>query len=190
MSCPSGYQEYLISLKKETFSLVQNSNFLWFCNGKISFKVQDFPSEGLWVVIIKALTRLPAGFCPWIVPSSVEPLCQMPSPALLCPISATNTPQSRTGACSHSGSSCQVWREVRKGETLNYGVWVFRPACSPGALTSSGSQMSLHHSITHTKGNQPVSFVILYCPSINQSLLWKHRILSLGWLSPATRALL
>lgn len=64
MSRPSWYRENLISLKQETFSVLQKSNFLWFCNGKHSIlKYKIFLLIGLWV-IIKMLMHFLADFCP------------------------------------------------------------------------------------------------------------------------------
>lgn len=163
-SCPSGYQENPISLKQETFLLAENSNFLWFCNGKISvLKYKIFPVIGLWVIVIfKMLTHLPAGFCPSVCPqpSSVEHLWQMTSPR---PNSSTAVPHK-----CHKVSSKQNWSLLQfrfqlpslkwsegseKHWIMGKSDWSFLTCKFRSSHLIRDILVSL---ITHSKRNQPI----------------------------------
>lgn len=125
MSCPSRYQENLISPKQETFSLVQNTNFLWFCNGKLSIlKYKIFLVIGLWVI----KTLFSGRFLP-PPPRSVTQFSSAKTQHLgerlwqvtpLCPDSqwpypAPHVPQTPfKSELELAGSTCQLWSEGSK----------------------------------------------------------------------------
>lgn len=148
MSRPSGYQENLTSLKQETFSLVQNSNFLWFYNAKLSIlKYKIFLVIGLWV-IIKVPIHFPA-IPPTLICNPIQ-LCKNPAPGwtpltnytpwprFLMALQASaqsyptpDVPQTHLKSeLEFADSSCQAWikgskKQVKGKWGLNSLIWMF-----------------------------------------------------------------